>query len=135
MLSYFHTFGHFLYAKSAHLYLQDMLYLKRNMEESALEKFINGFFTIRRTNKFSSSTWTDMIIEQSLIKSIKTDGDVARGKALKKVYSANGYMVCMRPILYVKALKNFAIFHWTLQISMFMREILVSNEMMLMFKK
>jgi len=29
MLPYFHASGHFLYAKSAHLYLQDMLHLKK----------------------------------------------------------------------------------------------------------
>jgi len=46
--------------------------------------FINGFFTIRRTNKFSSGTWTDMIIEQSLIKSIKTDGSVVRGRSTQE---------------------------------------------------
>lgn len=32
MLPYFHARGHFLYAKSAHLYLQDMLKLEENMD-------------------------------------------------------------------------------------------------------
>jgi len=33
MLPYFHASGHFLYAKSAHLYLQDMLKLQNIMEK------------------------------------------------------------------------------------------------------
>lgn len=81
MLPYFHTSGHFLYAKSAHLYLQDMLKLENSMEKSVFEKFINGFFTIRRSNKFSCGTWSDMVIEQSLMKSMKTEGVVSRGRS------------------------------------------------------
>lgn len=40
--------GHYLYAKSAHLYLQDMLKLQKNMDQQAFKKFTDGYFTIRR---------------------------------------------------------------------------------------
>lgn len=74
MLPYFHASGHFLYAKSAHLYLQDMLKLEETMDEQTYENFRNGFFTVKRTEKYNSGTWTDMVIEQSLMKSMKTEG-------------------------------------------------------------
>lgn len=37
MLPYFHASGHFLYAKSAHLYLQDMIKLECTMDEQTFE--------------------------------------------------------------------------------------------------
>jgi len=84
MLPYFHASGHFLYAKSAHLYLQDMLKLQNIMEKSVFDKFTKGFFTIRRSNKSNCGTWSDMIIEQSLMKSMKTKGGVARGRSMQE---------------------------------------------------
>lgn len=80
MLPYFHASGRFLYAKSAHLYLQDMLTLKDTMDQQNFENFKNGLFTIIRTDKFNSGTWTDMVIEQSLMKSMKTEGGISRGR-------------------------------------------------------
>ncbi|GBN73034.1 hypothetical protein AVEN_44198-1 [Araneus ventricosus] len=79
MLPYFQASGHFLYAKSAHLYLQDMLQLA-----SVFRRFIQGFFTVRRSAKFSCGTSTDMIIEQSLMKSMRTDGGIAQGRSTQE---------------------------------------------------
>lgn len=56
MLPYFHASGHFLYAKSAHLYLQDMIKLEEKMDSQTFENFKNGFFTVKRTEKFNSGT-------------------------------------------------------------------------------
>jgi len=85
MLPYFHASGHFPYAKSAHLYLQDMLQLENVIDSSVFSRFVQGFFTVRRSNKLSCGTSTDMIIEQSLMKSMKTDGGVAEEEVHKKV--------------------------------------------------
>ena len=53
MLPFFHAAGHFLYAKSAHLYFQDMLSLEERMDPIELYNFIaKGYFTIRRCDKF-----------------------------------------------------------------------------------
>lgn len=53
MILFFHASGHFLYAKSAHLYIQDMRKLKEEMDEYEYDQFTSeGFFTIRRTHKF-----------------------------------------------------------------------------------
>ncbi|GBP73891.1 hypothetical protein EVAR_82720_1 [Eumeta japonica] len=64
-----------LYAKSAHLYLQDMRKLKDIINDDyEFTQFTEGFFTIRRTHKFWSGVWTDMTIEQVLMRSMKTQG-------------------------------------------------------------
>lgn len=84
MLPYFHVSEHFPYAKSAHLYLKDMLKLEDKINPSFFRRFVQGYFTVRRSNKLSSGTLTDMVIEQSLTKSIKTDGGVARGRSTQE---------------------------------------------------
>lgn len=53
MLPYFHASGHFPFAKSVHLYLQDMLQLENVIDSSVFRRFVQGFFTVRRSNKLS----------------------------------------------------------------------------------
>ncbi|GFS56394.1 uncharacterized protein TNCV_4388641 [Trichonephila clavipes] len=84
MLLYFHASGHFLYAKSAHLYLQDMMELENTMDGQIFKNFKNEFFTVKRTEKFNFSTWTDIVIEQILMKSMKTEGGVSRGRSTQE---------------------------------------------------
>lgn len=84
MLPYFHASGHHNYAKSAHLYVQDMIQLDNCTENDSIKKFKEGFFTIRRSNKLSCGTWSDIIIEQSLMKSMKTNGGIARGRSTQE---------------------------------------------------
>lgn len=81
MLPYFHASGHFLDAKSAHLYLQDMRKLKDTINDDyEFTRFTEGFFTIRRTDKF----WSDMTIEQVLMRSMKTQGGLTHGRGLSE---------------------------------------------------
>lgn len=83
MQPYFHASGHFLYAKCCLLYLQDMHNLKDKMILEEYKTFTaDGIFTIRRTNKFWSGTWSDMTIEQSLMKNMKTTGGLTRGRGV-----------------------------------------------------
>ena len=84
MLPYFHASGHFPYAKSAHLYLQDMLQLEKLKNQSVYQRFIEGFFTVRRSDKFNCGTSTDMVIEQSMMKSMKTYGGISQGRSTKE---------------------------------------------------
>lgn len=53
MLPYFHASDLFLYAKSAHLNLQDMVNLENVMDKETFENLKNGFFTVKRTQKNS----------------------------------------------------------------------------------
>ncbi|GBM31924.1 hypothetical protein AVEN_74229-1 [Araneus ventricosus] len=93
MLPNFHASEHFPRAKSAHLYLQDMLQLENLIDRSVFRRFIQGIFTVRSSAKFSCGTSTDMTIEQSLMKSMQTYGGISRGRIThesvisKRVYS------------------------------------------------
>lgn len=83
MLPYFHAAGHILYAKSAHLYAQDMCTLASRLPPDVYESFTTkGFFTIRRSERFWSGIWTDMCIEQMLMRSLKTTGGLTRGRGI-----------------------------------------------------
>lgn len=84
MLPYFHAPKHFPYAKSAHLYLQNMLQLQNSIDPEVYERFSDGFFTVRRSDKLSCGTSTDMVIEQSMMKAMKTYGGIARGRSTKE---------------------------------------------------
>lgn len=80
MLPYFHASGHFAYAKSAQVYLQDMVQLESQMDDEEYYKFTSeGFFTIRRTDKAWSGIWSDMTIEQTLNRFFGTDLKHGRG--------------------------------------------------------
>ena len=83
MLPYFHASGHFLYAKSAQLYLQDMFGLKERITSKEFEDFVQkGYFTIRRSEKFWSGIWSDMTIEQTLMRSMKSCGGLTHGRGM-----------------------------------------------------
>lgn len=59
-----------------------MLQLENLIDDpEVFERFTRGFFTIRRSDKLSCGTLTDMVIKQSMMKSTKTDGGVARGRS------------------------------------------------------
>ncbi|KAK4880987.1 hypothetical protein RN001_004306 [Aquatica leii] len=83
MLPFFHASGHIFYAKCAQLYIQDMLTLKDRMDPLEYNKFTSeGYFTIRWTSKFWSGIWSDMTIEQTLMKTIKSSGGLTRGRGI-----------------------------------------------------
>lgn len=84
MLPYFHASGHLPYAKSAHSYLQYMLQLEEVIDPSVYRRFTEGFFTVRHSDKLSCGISTDMTIEQSMMKSMKTDGGISRGRSTKE---------------------------------------------------
>ena len=85
MIPYFHASGHFLYAKSCHLYLQDMFDLKQRMTAEEYELFTTkGYFTIRRSDKFWCGTWSDMTIEQSLMRTMKCLGGLTHGRGVQE---------------------------------------------------
>lgn len=89
MLPYFHAAGHFLYVKSAHLYVQDMKKLEFSMENVAVTKFTNNFLSIKRTNKYFSGTRSvfQRNIEQLLVKSSKSNEGSQVGEVLRIVLS------------------------------------------------
>jgi hypothetical protein len=73
MLPYLAASGHNLYVKSAHVYLQDMLELEQthpNLDAA----FKSGLHVVRRSDRFWSGLSTDLVIEQALMRSIKSIG-------------------------------------------------------------
>lgn len=83
MLPFFHASGHFNYALSSQLYLQDMCQLQSKMNFRDYSNFVGkGFFTIRRSDKFWSGIWSDMTIEQTLMRSMKSIDGLTRGRGI-----------------------------------------------------
>jgi len=53
------------------------------MEENEYRRFTGGYFTIRRSDKFWSGTWPDMVIEQTLNRSMKAIGGLIHGRSTR----------------------------------------------------
>ena len=83
MTSFLFASGHHLYAKACILYIQQLLNLKEIMDIVEYDKFCKkGFHTIRRSNRFWCGVWSDMTIEQVLMRAIKCSGGLTHGRRL-----------------------------------------------------
>ena len=82
MLNLFAATGHSNYAKSARLYLQMMKELPTTFPDLYEQFTHNGYHTVRRSNRFWSGIWTDLAIEQALMRSLKTRGGLTRGRGM-----------------------------------------------------
>lgn len=81
MLPFFHAGGHFAYAKSAQIYLQDMVNLKDFMNnDEEFVNFISGGFTICRSERNFAGVWSDMTIEQTLMRDFKAKQGLTHGR-------------------------------------------------------
>ncbi|KAJ8043143.1 hypothetical protein HOLleu_10106 [Holothuria leucospilota] len=81
MLPFFAAAGHNLYLKSAYIYLQQMLQLKDDHPD-VHTAFQNGHHVIRRSNRFWAGLPSDLVIEQALMRSVKTTGGLTRGRGM-----------------------------------------------------
>ena len=81
MLPYLAASGHNLYAKSARLYLQSMNSLESEHPD-VYRKFEAGFHVVRRSNRMWAGLSTDLVIEQVLMRSVKTSGGLTRGRGM-----------------------------------------------------
>ncbi|GBN41199.1 hypothetical protein AVEN_170161-1 [Araneus ventricosus] len=66
---------------------EDMLQSENLIDPSVFRRFMQRFLTVRRSAKFSCGASTDMIIKQSLMKSMQTARGIARGR---KVFTNSG---------------------------------------------
>lgn len=83
MLPIFHASGHIFHAKCTHLYLQDVDNLKTCLGEEGFKQFTElGYFTIRRSDRYWSGIWSDMTIEQVLMRSLKVHGGLTSGRGV-----------------------------------------------------
>ena len=83
MMPYFHSAGHLHYAKCAHLYLHLMEDLHNKMSAHDFQRFTrDGYFAIRRSDRFWSGVSTDMCIEQILMRNFKAIGGLTHGRGI-----------------------------------------------------
>lgn len=76
--------------------------LESSMTPTNFKQFVTEkLFTIRRTNNPCSGTWSDMTIEQSLMRTMKTSGGVTQGQGLSD--NVLGKWVLGLPILHTIA--------------------------------
>ena len=82
MLNLFAATGHFNYAKSGRLYLQ-LMYDLPDEYPWLHDQFSNhGFHTVRRSNRLWAGLWTNLAIEQVLMRSIKSRAWRVRSSSL-----------------------------------------------------
>ena len=70
MLNFFAATGHNNYGKSCRLYLQSILELETN-HPKVYDQFIEGQHTVRTTENKWTGIWTDLSVEQILMKSLE----------------------------------------------------------------
>lgn len=111
MMPYFISTGHLHYSKACYIYLQLMATLPQRMDPEEYKKFANGYCTVRRTNKFCTGTWTDMVIEQTANREFKVLGGVIRRGFTNEVL--NAYVVT-KPVFsdIVESLEDFSGVHF-----------------------
>ena len=81
MLPYLAAAGHNLYTKSMHIYLQQLTHLPVKHPE-VQQHFENGFHVVRRSDQYWAGLSTDLVIEQVLMRSLKTTGGLTRGRGM-----------------------------------------------------
>ncbi|CAC5379455.1 unnamed protein product [Mytilus coruscus] len=81
MLPYCDAAGHHLYLKSAYVYMQQMHELSRT-NPAINETLVSGFHVIKRSDRFWSGLSSDLVIEQVLMRGIKTTGGLTRGRRM-----------------------------------------------------
>ena len=73
--------GHFSYLKSAYLYRQDMTMLETT-NPAVVGQFRKGLHVVRRTDKYWAALGCAMVIEQTLMGSLKWNGGLTRGSGM-----------------------------------------------------
>jgi len=82
-LTVFAAAGHFSYLRSAHYYLQQM----SNLEEkhpNVYRKFLRGFHVALRSKQCWAGLSSDLVIEQTLMRSLKSTGGLTRGSGMNE---------------------------------------------------
>ncbi|KAJ8027660.1 hypothetical protein HOLleu_32863 [Holothuria leucospilota] len=81
ILPIFAAAGHFNNLKSAYLYIQEMSKLERRNPD-VYKKFHDGFHVIRRTKQYWSGLSCDLVIKQTLMRSVRGTGGLTHGSKM-----------------------------------------------------
>ena len=84
MLPYFAAAGHNLYTKTIYVYLQQMVTLQTDHPD-IYSRFWNGLHIVCRTDRFWTGLSTDLVIAQTLMRSIKSTGGLTRGRGMNEL--------------------------------------------------
>ena len=82
MLNLFAATGYVHYAKCGRLYLQKMLDLEITFPWVHAKFKEGGFHTVHCSERFWAGLWTDLTIEQVMMRSIKSQGGLTRGRGI-----------------------------------------------------
>ena len=82
MLNLFAATGHTNYAKSARLYLQMMRDLPSDYPDIHKKFTDDQCHTVRKSDRFWAGLWTDLVIEQSMMRVLKSRGGLTRGHVM-----------------------------------------------------
>lgn len=82
MLNLFAATGHTNYAKSARLYLQTMRDLPSNYPDIHKKFTDEQCHTVRKSDRFWAGLWTDLVIEQSMMRALKSRGGLTMGRGM-----------------------------------------------------
>ena len=105
-LPVFAAAGHSNYLKSSRLYLQKMLALENDHPE-IYQKFKSGFHVIRRGNQYWTGLGSDLVIEQTLMRSLKSQGGLTHGSGMTEQQRAIWVMSSTVSSLYNLAMQEF----------------------------
>ena len=83
MLPYLAAAGHNLYTKSIYVYLQRLAQLSIQHPD-VHHQFQNGYHVVRRSDQYWAGLSTDLLIEQVLMRSVKTTGGLTRGRGMSE---------------------------------------------------
>jgi len=81
MLPFLAASGHNNYTKSVWIYLQQISHLQEDHPE-VYEHFRKGLHVIRRSDHYWAGLSSDLVIEQVLMRSMKTSGGLTRGRGM-----------------------------------------------------
>ena len=84
MLPYFAASGHDSYTKSANMYLQTMQSLKDD-HPVVHDLFEAGYHVVRRSDRYWGGLSTDLVIEQVLMRSVKSQGGLTWGRGMNEI--------------------------------------------------
>ena len=82
-LSLFAATGHPNYLKSALLYLQKM-YASIDDNPEVHQKFQSGFHVIQRSSQYWTGLGTDLVVELTQMRSLKSQGGLTRGSGMSE---------------------------------------------------
>ena len=84
MLPFFGATGHNNYLKSSHMYVQEMQDLT-NSHPDIYHHFCNGLHVVRRSDRLWGGLSSDLIIEQCLMRNLKTSGGLTHGSGMSEL--------------------------------------------------